>query len=101
MSLTTARAGLTPQQWDDKFFMEYVRENRFKRYMGTDENSIIQLKEDLTKAKGDKVTFAAVNKLSGAGVTGNTTLEGNEESLDTRSMAVTVAPLRHAPLLRV
>ena len=49
MALTTARTGLTPQQWDDKFFMEYVRENRFKRYMGTDENSIIQLKEDLTK----------------------------------------------------
>ena len=96
MALTTARTGLTPQQWDDKFFMEYVRENRFKRYMGTDENSIIQLKEDLTKKKGDKVTFAAVNKLTGAGVTGNTTLEGNEEELDTRSMAVTVAPLRHA-----
>lgn len=96
MALTTARTGLTPQQWDDKFFMEYVRENRFKRYMGTDENSIIQLKEDLTKKKGDKVTFAAVNKLTGNGVTGNTTLEGNEEELDTRSMAVTVAPLRHA-----
>ena len=96
MALTTARTGLTPQQWDDKFFMEYVRENRFKRYMGTDENSIIQLKEDLTKAKGDKVTFAAVNKLAGAGVTGNASLEGNEESLDTRSMAVTVSPLRHA-----
>lgn len=96
MALTTARTGLTPQQWDDKFFMEYVRENRFKRYMGTDENSIIQLKEDLTKKKGDKVTFAAVNKLTGDGVTGNTTLEGNEEELDTRSMAVTVAPLRHA-----
>ena len=41
MALTTARTGLTPQQWDDKFFMEYVRDNRFKRYMGTDENSII------------------------------------------------------------
>lgn len=96
MSLTTARTGLTPQQWDDKFFMEYVRENRFKRYMGTDENAIIQLKEDLTKAPGDKVTFASVNKLSGAGQTGNATLEGNEEELDSRSMAVTVAPLRHA-----
>ena len=96
MALTTARAGLTPQQWDDKFFMEYVRENRFKRYMGTDENAIIQVKEDLTVKKGDKITFAAVNKLTGAGVTGNTTLEGNEEELDTRSMAVTVAPLRHA-----
>jgi N4-gp56 family major capsid protein len=96
MSLTTARTGLTPQQWDDKFFMEYVRENRFKRYMGTDENAIIQLKDDLTKAPGDKVTFASVNKLAGAGQTGNATLEGNEEELDSRSMAVTVAPLRHA-----
>jgi len=96
MALTNARSGLTPQQWDDKFFMEYVRENRFKRYMGTDENSIIQLKEDLTKKRGDKVTFAAVNKLTGAGQTGNSTLEGNEEALDSRSMAVTVAPLRHA-----
>lgn len=96
MALTTARAGLTPQRWDSDFFWEYVRENRFKRYMGTDENSIIQTKEDLTKASGDKVTFAAVNKLTGAGQTGNGTLEGNEEELDSRSMAVTVAPLRHA-----
>lgn len=96
MALTTARSGLTPQQWDSKFFMEYVRESRFKRYMGTDENSIIHTKEDLTTKPGNKVTFAAVNKLSGAGVTGNTTLEGNEEELDSRSMAVTVNPLRHA-----
>jgi N4-gp56 family major capsid protein len=96
MANTTARAGLTPQQWDDQFFMAYVRENRFKRYMGTDENSIIQLKDDLTKKNGDTVTFALVNELTGAGVTGNQTLEGNEEGLDTRSHAVSVAPLRHA-----
>jgi N4-gp56 family major capsid protein len=76
--------------------MEYVRENRFKRYMGTDENAIIQTKEDLTTKPGNKVTFAAVSKLVGTGVTGNTTLEGNEEELDSRSMAVTVNPLRHA-----
>jgi N4-gp56 family major capsid protein len=96
MALTTARTGLTPQQWDDKFFTAYVRENRFKRYMGTDENSIIQLKEDLTKKSGDSVTFALVNELTGSGVTGNTTLEGNEESLDSRSHRVSVNPLRHA-----
>jgi N4-gp56 family major capsid protein len=96
MALTTARTGLTPQQWDDQFFTAYVRENRFKRYMGTDENSIIQLKEDLTKENGDAVTFALVNELTAAGVTGNATLEGNEESLDSRSFKVTVAPLRHA-----
>ena len=96
MANTTARAGLTPQQWDDQFFMAYVRENRFKRYMGTDENSIIQLKDDLTKKKGDTITFGLVNELTGAGVTGNQTLEGNEEGLDSRSHAVSVAPLRHA-----
>jgi N4-gp56 family major capsid protein len=96
MALTNARSGLTPQQWDNDFFIEYVRENRFRRYMGTNENSIIQVKENLTKKRGDKVTFAAVNKLTGAGQTGNSTLEGNEEALDSRSMAVTVAPLRHA-----
>lgn len=96
MALTTAQPGLTPQQWDDKYFMEYVRESRFKRYMGMDENSIIQIKDDLTKKKGDAVTFALVNRLTGAGVTGNGTLEGNEEALDSRSFAVRVAPLRHA-----
>jgi N4-gp56 family major capsid protein len=96
MAETTARTGLTPQQWDDQFFMEYVRENRFKRYMGTTENSIIHIKEDLTRKPGDKVTFANVRKLNGSGVTGNTVLEGNEEELDSRSMAVTVEPIRNA-----
>lgn len=96
MANTNAATGLTPQQWDDKFFAEYIRENRFKRYFGTDENSIIHLKEDLTKKKGETVTFALVNALTGAGVTGNATLEGNEEALDSRSFAATVAPLRHA-----
>lgn len=95
MANTAARAGLTPQQWDDNFFKAYIRDNRFKRYMGTDENSIIQLKEDLTKKKGDKVTFALVNELTGSGQTTGT-LEGNEEGLDSRSHALTVAPLRHA-----
>ncbi|ALS63619.1 DUF4043 family protein [Pandoraea apista] len=99
MAETTARAGLTPQQWDDQFFMEYVRDNRFKRYMGTDENSIIQLKDDLTRKSGDRVTFANVRKLKGQGVTGNQVLEGNEEELDSRSMAVTVNPLRNAVIV--
>ncbi len=96
MALTTARTGLTPQLWDDKFFTAYIRESRFKRYMGTDENSIIQMKEDLTKKNGDSVTFALVNELTSSGVTGNTTLEGNEEALDQRSFRVYVEPLRHA-----
>lgn len=96
MASTYAVAGLTPQIWDDNFFRDYVRMSRYKRYMGTDEASIFQIKEDLVKKAGDRVTFALVNELTGAGVTGNNTLKGNEERMNSRSHAVTVNVLRHA-----
>jgi len=95
MADTSAVAGLTPQQWDDKFFVEYLQNHPFKPYMGTDENSIIQIKEDLSKKKGDRLTFALVNKLDGAGVTGSSTLEGNEEAMDSRSFALSVNKRRN------
>ena len=95
MTNTTAATGLKVQKWDEDFFMEYIQENPFKRYMGTDENSIIQMKEDTVK-RYQKITFALVNKLDGAGVTGSTTLEGSEEAMDTRSFSVTVDKLRNA-----
>ena len=96
MAQTYAVAGLTPQLWDDELFRDYVRMSRYKRYMGTDEAAIFQLKEDLTKKRGDRVTFALVNELTGNGVTGNSTLKGNEERLNSRSHALIVDVLRHA-----
>jgi N4-gp56 family major capsid protein len=96
MNVTPARAGLTPQIWDSQFFAEYVRSNRFFKYIGTNETSMFHAKSDLTVKNGDSITFAAVRRLVGAGVTGNTVLEGNEELLDARSMKLTVAPIRHA-----
>jgi hypothetical protein len=95
MAETTARSLLTPQVWDDKFFTEYVRANRFKKYMGTDPSNVIQVKEDLSRKKGDRVTFATARALGG-GVTGNTVLEGNESELDLRSLTVGIRPLRNA-----
>lgn len=95
MALTPAVAGLTPQQWDDQFFTSYVRANQFAPYFGTSENAMIQIKEDLTKKNGDSVTFALVNDLTGAGVTGNTALEGAEEALGSRSFKLTVNMLRN------
>jgi hypothetical protein len=95
MAESSARAGLTPQEWDNKYFPEYIREGRFYRYMGTDPSNIIQSKEDLTRKPGDRVTYASVRALTG-GVTGNTVLEGNEAELDMRSMTVAVSPLRNA-----
>ena len=96
MADTSVATGLTVQQWDSKYFREYLGWNKFAKYMGTDANSIIQVKEDLTKKKGDSVTFALVNRLTGAGVTGSSTLEGNEEAMDTRSHRLIVDQLRNA-----
>lgn len=96
MADTLTPTALTVQQWDEKFFEEYIRASRFKRYMGGDENAVIHVQEQLTKKPGDRVTFALVHELAGAGQTGNGVLEGNEEALDTRAHAVTVELLRHA-----
>jgi len=95
MSQTYAASGLTPQLWDDQFFTDYVRASRYRRYMGTSPNSMINVKDDLTKKRGDSVTFALVNELVGNGVTGNNTLMGNEERLGSRSHKVIVDVLRH------
>ncbi|MCC7126416.1 MAG: DUF4043 family protein [Acidobacteria bacterium] len=95
MADTPAAAGLRVTQWDDEFFTEYVRENRFKPYMGTNEGAMIQVKEDLAKKKGDRINYALVNRLTGAGVTGSSTLEGNEEGMDSRSHLLTVDKIRN------
>lgn len=95
MANTTAATGLTVQQWDDKFFVEHLGQNRFAAYQGADENAVIQVKEDLTKKKGDRLTYALVNKLTNAATTGTATLVGNEENLDSRSHLLTVDKRRH------
>lgn len=96
MADTTVATGLTVQQWDDKFWKEYVRENRFNPYMGKDENSIIQVKDKLTTKKGKYDTFALVNRLVGDGMTGSQTMMGNEEDLTSRSFRVAVNKIRNA-----
>lgn len=95
MADTANGTRLRVQQWDDDFFLEWVRESRFKPYMGTDENAIIQVKEDLTKKKGDRLTYNLVNRLTNTGVTGTATLEGNEEALLSRAHLLTVDKLRN------
>jgi N4-gp56 family major capsid protein len=96
MALTTVTSNLKEQVWDNDFFTNYVRKNRFNRYMGTDENSVIQIKEDLTKKAGDRIHLALVAELSGAGVTGNSLLEGNEEALSQYEFPIAVSTLRNA-----
>ena len=96
MARTPTPAALQVQQWANSFFTEYVRDNRFKKYMGMNENAIIHIKEDLTKKKGDTLTFQLLNKLTGSGVTGNTLLDGAEEAMASDGFDITVSYLRNA-----
>lgn len=96
MANTTTTANLTVEQWSDEFFSEFVRGNRFSAYMGSDENSVIQLKEELTKTEGEQIHFGLVTKLAGTGVEGSATLEGNEEAISNYEDYVTVDWLRNA-----
>jgi len=96
MTVTTVAAANQVDQWAKKFFVEYVRDNRFKRFMGMDQNSIIQTVMDLTAKAGDDVTVSILQRLQNAGVTGDDTLEGNEEQFINRGYKVTVDQLRNA-----
>lgn len=96
MAETYIPTGLTVQQWDEKYYTEYINQNFFKKFMGTGSNSMIQVKEDLTKKPGDAVTFTLVNRLTGEAKSASETLEGNEEDLTLRSQKLTVREYSHA-----
>lgn len=100
MAYTTAATGLTPKQWDDDFFTEYLGNHPFKGEMGTSENSVIHLKEDLSKKKGDTIVYALVNDLTGTPNDGTTRMDGNEEAVVSRSFELKVALRRNAFVLK-
>lgn len=97
MANTVISASSRAKQWDNKFWMEYVRDSRFKRYMGSDENSIIQVNRDLTKKKGDAITFNLVGALDSTTPNdGSTALVGNEKQLPNEGFQVTIKVVRDA-----
>ena len=96
MATTTVPSGLTVQQWDEKFFREYLNNNYFKQFMGTGSSKVIQVKEDLTKKPGDSVTFTLVNRLTGEAKGAGEALEGAEEDAKLRSFLVRVREYSHA-----
>src|SRR6187431_2711573 len=95
MTDSLVATGLTVEQWDDKFFTEYLTQNRFASEMGTSEGNIIQVKEKLSKQPGDRINFALVNRLINPAKTGRTTLEGQEENMLSRSFEVVVDKRRN------
>ena len=99
MADTLVDSGLNIEQWADKEFVEYVRINPLKSLMGSDENSVIQVKEELTKKPGDQITFSLITRLTGTGTEDDNTLQGNEEQLGNHPCKVTVHQMRHGVVI--
>lgn len=109
MAVTSVPTNARVIKWQRDYYREYIRANRFAKYMGADEYSPIQINEDLTKVIGEQITFELVNRLSGnqntatgavagqtSGITGYNTLEGNEEALGIRTFRLAVSRTRYA-----
>lgn len=87
---------LAVKLWGKKLFQDALKKTYFDRFMGKSSNSLVQLRDETSKGPGDRITIGLRMQLSGAGVQGDGTLEGNEESLTTYSDNVYIDQLRHA-----
>lgn len=87
---------LAVKAWAKKLFVEALKDTYFSRFMGTGSDNIIQIKTELQKGPGDRITQGLRMQLSGTGVQGDGTLEGNEEALTTYSDNILINQIRHA-----
>ena len=96
MTVSASNSALRPELWRKQLFAD-VRDNLYMtRFIGDSEQSMIQELEDLRKDAGSNISFGLGMKLSGAGVTGDNTLEASEEAMTDYDEDVAIDQLRHA-----
>lgn len=95
MASTTVLSGLELMKWQRDFITEVVRESGFKPYMGSSPTDVIQVKNDL-ETDGFTIRIPLLARLKAAGVSGSTTLSGNEEALGQYFNDLTWEFYRHA-----
>jgi N4-gp56 family major capsid protein len=96
MAKTTFATGdaLTKKLWEAKLFKDALKQIWWGKFMGEGSDTAVQTKNDLTKSKGDKITFGIRMRLTGDPITGNNTLEGFEQKLTTYDCSVTLQRYR-------
>ena len=73
---------VTAEEWESSVHQEYIGQFKMKFLMGSSPNSVIQVKEDLTKSAGDAVTINYASQQTGGTVRGNAKGIGNEGNMD-------------------
>lgn len=99
MALTNF-AALTSEQltlWSRDTWMAARNAMFIKKFMGDDDNAMIQRVTELKKdKKGARAVITLVTDLEGDGVAGDRTLKGNEEAGQSFDQVIRIDQLRHA-----
>jgi N4-gp56 family major capsid protein len=82
--------------WSAKLFHEVTANTFWGKFVGKDSSSMIQHLTDTQKDKGDRIRAILRMLMTGSGVQGDATQEGNEEALTTYTDDLLINQLRHA-----
>lgn len=80
--------------YSELVYRDVLVQSMFSGLFG-DENSPIQMREDLKAERGDSIQFALLKKLVGDPIVEGETLSGREEKLDSATMSVVLGVLRN------
>ena len=96
MADSAAISGLKQELWRKKLFVDVRDELYVSKFISKSNRAMIQEMVDLRKEKGAKINFGLGIKLSGSGITGDNTLETNEEAMTDYEEEIEIDQLRHA-----
>jgi len=82
--------------WSRKLAREALKKTYAKKFMGSGSDSMIQIKNETNKTEGDRIRVTLRMQLTGDGVQGDNTQEGEEEALTTHTDDFVINQLRHA-----
>lgn len=82
--------------WSRKLFQDALKTCWMSKFIGKSSESAIQMLTDTQKGPGDRIRVGLRMQLSGAGIEGDATLEGNEEALSVYTDDLIINQLRHA-----
>lgn len=87
---------LAQKLWAKELFHDVIGESFAGKFMGKSSDSLVQIKTETQKDAGDRIRIGLRGLLTGDGVQGDSTLEGNEEALNTYYDDLLINQLRHA-----
>ena len=92
----TVNSSETVKLWRKKLAREALKATWFGKFIGDSSDDLVQVFDETKKSAGDRITVILRMQLTGDGVLGDGTLEGNEEALTTYTDNLYIDQLRHA-----